>query len=88
MRLRILFGTILLVGLLAAYGLVVAALAAHLLPPSRLAAFLFYAAAESCGWHRRRGWCAGCSLPPPTARRRSPKRRALSPRLALPDGFG
>jgi hypothetical protein len=45
MRLRILFGTIILVLGLAAYGLVVTSLAARLLPPGALGAFVFYAAA-------------------------------------------
>ncbi len=43
MRLRILFGTLILIAGLAAYGLVVAALAAHVLPPGPFAALVFYA---------------------------------------------
>ncbi len=45
MRLRILLGTLVLVFGLAAYGLAVAALAARVLPPGRIVALLFYAAA-------------------------------------------
>jgi hypothetical protein len=45
MRLRILFGMIALVVALAAYGLAVAAVAAHALPANRLLAAAFYAAA-------------------------------------------
>jgi hypothetical protein len=45
MRLRILFGTLVLILGLAAYGLVVAALAAHVLPSGPFAALLFYAVA-------------------------------------------
>jgi hypothetical protein len=45
MRLRILFGTLLLIAALALYGLGVAALAAHVLPSGAWLALLFYAVA-------------------------------------------
>jgi hypothetical protein len=45
MRLRILVGTAALVLGLAAYGLVIAALAARLMPPSPVLAFVIYALA-------------------------------------------
>ena len=45
MRLRILFGTLVLVFGLAVYGLAVAALAARVLPPGPVVALLFYAVA-------------------------------------------
>jgi len=45
MRLRILFGTLVLIAGLAAYGLAVAGLAAHVLPSGPVAALLFYAVA-------------------------------------------
>jgi len=45
MRLRILFGTLALIVGLALYGLAVAALAAHVLPPGPFVALAFYAVA-------------------------------------------
>ncbi|HUZ75290.1 MAG TPA: DUF2842 domain-containing protein [Stellaceae bacterium] len=55
MRLRILFGTLFLVGGLALYGLAIAALAAHVTPPGPLAAFVFYALAGTV-WVAPAGW--------------------------------
>jgi Protein of unknown function (DUF2842) len=55
MRLRILFGTLALVAGLAAYGLVMAALAAHVLPRGALAQFLFYVVAGTV-WVAPAGW--------------------------------
>ena len=70
MRLRILFGTLVLIVGLAAYGLAVAGVAAHLLPPSPLAGLLFYAVAGMiwivpAAWLVRWMQRAGPFRPPP-----------------------
>ncbi len=55
MRLRILFGTLVLVGGLALYGLAIAALAAQMRQPGALASFVFYAVAGTV-WVAPAGW--------------------------------
>jgi hypothetical protein len=55
MRLRILFGTLLLIAGLALYGLAIAALAAHMLPPGAWIALLFYAVA-GVAWLAPAAW--------------------------------